>query len=199
MPSVLPSGPFDKHGSQTDNGIAQHVDLALRVLRDAIPVRTPESSNPFEDYRAALASLSSARAAAASGVKQLYFTLDDCYASLPAVAELQHDAAIIDSKLGQFAKDKSLSERLLQVAYVEELDKMVKLLEADPTCLDTLPGAIRTSVRVSELKETETGTSPPTLKVGVKTELERAGRMDRVTLIRAQERGLDAVSFPALY
>lgn len=171
----------------------------MRVLRDAIPVRTPESSNAFEDYRAALASLSSARAAAASGVKQLYLMLDDRYASLPAVAELQHDAAIIDSKLAPLAKDKSLSERLLQVAYVGELERLAKLLEADPACLDALPGVIRTSARVSEMKETEKGTSPPTLKVNVKAELERAGRMDRLTLLRAQERGLDAVSFPALY
>ena len=143
--------------------------------------------------------MSSARAAAASGVKQLYFTLDDCYASLPAVAELQHDAAIIDSKLAPLAKDKSLSERLLQVAYVGELERLAKLLEADPACLDALPGVIRTSARVSEMKETEKGTSPPTLKVNVKAELERAGRMDRLTLLRAHERGLDAVSFPALY
>ena len=93
----------------------------------------------------------------------------------------------------------TLSEKPWCTCCFNVAQDIVKLLEADPTCLDTLPGAIRTSVRVSELKETETGTSPPTLKVGVKTELERAGRMDRVTLIRAQERGLDAVSFPALY
>ena len=86
--SLLHSGPFYKHVPQTDNGIAQHVDLALRVLRDAISVRTSDSSNPFEDYRADRASLSNARAAAASGVKQLYLMLDDRYASLPAVAEL---------------------------------------------------------------------------------------------------------------
>ncbi|KAM5543054.1 hypothetical protein V8D89_003438 [Ganoderma adspersum] len=178
--------------AETDNSIAQHVDLAERVLQHAIPVRTPESSDAFENYRADLASLRSSRAAAASAVKQLYLTLDDRYACLPTAAELHRDAAIIDSKLDQLAKDRSPSERLLQVAYVEELEKMVKLLEADPACPDTLPDVIRASARVSELKGVEAGTSPPTLKVDVKGELERAGRMDRLTLLRAQERGLDA-------
>ncbi|PIL33580.1 hypothetical protein GSI_04203 [Ganoderma sinense ZZ0214-1] len=179
--------------AETDSGMAQHVDLASRALQDVIPASTSDSSNILDAYGADLASLSGSRAAAASVVKELYLTLDERYAFLPTVAQLEHDAAYVDAKLGDLTKDKSLSERLLQAAYVEELEKMAKMLEASPTGPDTIPNMIRTSARVLEPTEVETGRPPPTLKVDVKGELERAGRMDRRVLLKAQERGLDAV------
>ncbi len=180
-----PTSP-NETGSKSDTKMGQHVDLALRALQDTIP--TPASGDVFEAYRADLASLSSSRAMAASTVKQLYLKLDECYASLPTASELQHDAAIIDAKLGELAKDKSGFQDLLQVAYAEELDKMAKQLEAAPVGPDTIASIIRSSTGVSESTE-----AVPSLKVDIKGELERAGRIDRLVLLRAQERGLDTV------
>ncbi|KAI1791153.1 hypothetical protein LXA43DRAFT_1181965 [Ganoderma leucocontextum] len=176
---------------ETDNGMAQHVELALRVLQDAIPTTASKDSDAFEDYSVAIVSLSSSRAAVASTVKQLYLTLDEGYVSLPTASEMQHDATIVDAKLGELAKDKSVSQHLLQVAYVEELVKMAKRLEADPPGPDTIANIVRSSAGLSESREAEI--SAPTLNVDVKGELERAGRMDRLVLLKAQERGLDTV------
>ena len=180
---------------QIDNRIAQHVDLAIRAVQDAIPATATQDSDAFEGYKADLASLSSSRAAVASAVKRLYLTLDERYASFPSAAELQHDAQILDAKLRGLAKDKSASQNLLQVAYIDELEKMARELEAGSATPDTLANVIRSPDAPPGSKEVET--SAPNLKVDVKGELERAGRMDRLVLLKAQERGLDAVRLPA--
>ena len=155
-----------------------------------------EDTDALEVYKADLASLSSSRAAVAGTVKHLYLALDERYVSLPTASKLQHDAEIVHAKLRELAKDRSTSQNLLQAVYVDELEKMARELEAGPATPDTVANIIRSSATVSESKES--GASAPGMKVDVKGELERAGRMDRLALLKAQERGLDTVSLQTL-
>ena len=152
-----------------------------------------DDSDAFERYKADIALLSGSRAEVATAVKQLYRSLDDGYASLPDAAELQRDASTIQTKLAELAKDKTLTEKILQVAYAERLEEMAKQLEESPVGSDAMADILLSSAAFEGSNSHEEGMPAPFVKVDVRHELERAGRMDRLALLRAQENGLDAV------
>ena len=129
-----------------------------------------------------LASLTTSRASAANATRNLYQALDSAYNALPASSDLQEDAALVQAKLNETSRD---SGRLAQAAYVEELERMTHEIESG--------GDVPTFLRVQEEAKAEATSKPPKVDVDVKGELERAGRMDRLVLLEAQENGLDTV------
>ncbi|TBU31059.1 hypothetical protein BD311DRAFT_863568 [Dichomitus squalens] len=172
--------------AEMDNNVARHVDSALRVMHEAVP------HDVLDKYRADIALLSSSRTEATTAVKQLYRAVDDGYGSLPTVGELQDDASTIHVRLNELERDTTLFEKILQVAYAEELEKMAKRLEEAAVGSDEIVNILSSADPGSVSDEEDVPVS--TLKVDVKGELERAVRMDRLALLGRQESGLDAVT-----
>ena len=128
-----------------------------------------------------IATLSKSHTSISSATQHLYESLDSAYNELPSTDELQQDAAIVSAKLAAASRD---SERLLHIAYTEEVERMVKLIEGGADIEDIISQSSSEDVQKAQ-------TTIP--KVDVKVELERAGRLDRLVLLQSQEAGLDAV------
>ena len=140
---------------------------------------------PIEAFGAQISTLNSSRAAVSAAAKQLYQTLDDGYAALPNAADLQRDAELVQSKLNTVDKRRKFVQRIVDAAYVEELERITKRIEAsqDPEVI----------ARMCDVTSLNGVMDMPSLEVDVKAELERAGQLDRLALLRAQEQGLDTV------
>ena len=132
-----------------------------------------------------IATLSKSHTSISSATQHLYESLDSAYNELPSTDELQQDAAIVSAKLAAASRD---SERLLHIAYTEEVERMVKLIEGGADIEDIISQSSSEDVQKAQ-------TTIP--KVDVKVELERAGRLDRLVLLQSQEAGLDAVRYRA--
>ncbi|KAL7277740.1 hypothetical protein ACG7TL_008679 [Trametes sanguinea] len=131
-----------------------------------------------------VASLERARVALSGAIQQLYSSLDDRYGSFPTADELQDHAAALSAKLAGLKGDSASVSDLAAAAYVEELERMTRQLERDPKSLQHLTHLLPAS---SDAK----GSRSPDMFPNVMVELERAGRLDRTALLRAQERGLN--------
>ena len=79
------------------------------------------------------------------------------------------------------------------MAYADKLEEMAKRLEEGPVGSDIIAEILSSSVGFEGSGPHEDGAPGPVVKVDVRHELERAGRMDHLALLRAQESGLDAV------
>ena len=132
-----------------------------------------------------IATLSKSHTSISSATQHLYESLDSAYNELPSTDELQQDAAIVSAKLAAASRD---SERLLHIAYTEEVERMVKLIEGGADIEDIISQSSSEDVQKAQ-------TTIP--KVDVKVELECAGRLDRLVLLQSQEAGLDAVRYRA--
>ena len=132
-----------------------------------------------------IATLSKSHTSISSATQHLYESLDSAYNELPSTDELQQDAAIVSATLTAASRD---SERLLHIAYTEEVERMVKLIEGGADIEDIISQSSSEDVQKAQ-------TTIP--KVDVKAELECAGRLDRLVLLQSQEAGLDAVRYRA--
>ena len=139
----------------------------------------------MEAFSSQISALNSSRATVSATAKRLYQTLDDGYAALPNAADLQRDAEIVQSKLSAVDKGRGVVQRIVDAAYVEELERITKRIEASQD-----PGVI---TRMCDITSSNGAVDLSDLEVDVKAELETAGRLDRLTLLRAQEKGLDTV------
>ena len=131
---------------------------------------------------------SGSRAAVASAVKQLYKTLDDGYAQLPSASELQRDASLVNAKLKEATKVVDV-DKVVDAAYIQELEKMTKRIEQGRGGEEDIARILTSMTNQPTSREEQIN-----VDVDVKEELERAGRMDRTVLLKAQEKGLDSVS-----
>ena len=140
---------------------------------------------PIEAFGAHISTLNTSRAAVSAAAKQLYQALDDGYTSLPNAADLQRDAELVRSKLNAVDKGRGTVQRIVDTAYVEELERITERIEAsqDP----------RVITRMCDITSSNGMVDLPSLEVDVKAELETAGRLDRLALLRPQEQGLDTV------
>ncbi|KAI0827992.1 hypothetical protein BC628DRAFT_1366672 [Trametes gibbosa] len=133
-----------------------------------------------------IASLDHARHAIAGALARLYTALDVSYSALPYANELEDDAAIVQARLARVDTGSTGASVLTQAAYVEELEKLTHKIEASS------PGI---SLQLEELPQVHgtplESTKGNSIVPDVKTELERAGHLDRCLLLQTQESSLD--------
>ncbi|KAI0753161.1 hypothetical protein C8Q80DRAFT_496992 [Daedaleopsis nitida] len=169
--------------AQADDAITRHTNLALHTLGDAELSRT-QPAIP-DGYKSEIAALTASRTAVARTVKQLYRDLDNGYESLPVASELEHEASILHAKMREVTRSIN-ADKLVETAYIEELGRMAKRLEGSDGTQEL--ARIRDSAPETATEDSST----VKVDVDIKLELERGGRMDRLTLLAAQEKGLDA-------
>ncbi|KAI9062452.1 hypothetical protein FKP32DRAFT_1724500 [Trametes sanguinea] len=131
-----------------------------------------------------VASLERARVTLSGVIQRLYTSLDDRYGYLPTVDELQAHVSALNAKVAEIKGGSTSVSDLAAPAYVEELERIARRLERNPESIQELIHAPPDSL-------VETGSRAVETFPNVKIELERAGRLDRIALLRAQERGLD--------
>ncbi|KAL1938516.1 hypothetical protein VTO73DRAFT_11539 [Trametes versicolor] len=168
---------------ETDGTIAKCTQQALALLHTS-----EQQDDVLAILKSEIASLDRARNAIAGAVGHLYRTLDDGYTSLPSAAELADDAAVLQARYTATSKNGSPKHsNLVDAAYFEELEKLASQLKASP------PGRL---AQMQLLHSPSTAQKPQIERLSlsfpdVKAELERAGCMDRLLLLQAQERSLD--------
>ena len=138
-------------------------------------------SRTNDQAKSQLAALTSSRTSVIGAAQHLYQALDNAYDTLPSASDLQQNATLVQRKLKELPHDQ---ERLVQAAYAEEIDVLARQIEGGAD-VSTLP---HRPLANPSLMENSIEGAP-----NVKAELERGGRMDRLILLQAQERGLDAV------
>ncbi len=153
--------------------------LALQALQNA------EGEGGIDALKAEISGLSGSRGTVAATTKQLYQTLDEGYASLPRASELQQDGEAVQSKLQTLTKNRNVTRKIVDSAYVEELEKMAERIEMTQDA--------EVIARILEANSVNPGGDLPDLDVDCKGELEHAGQLDRLALLRVQEEGLDTV------
>ncbi|OSC97301.1 hypothetical protein PYCCODRAFT_1419652 [Trametes coccinea BRFM310] len=164
---------------EVDDVVGRAEHQATAILQAA-----ERQDNDILPLKHEVASLERARVALSGAIQQLYNSLDDRYGSFPTADELQDHAAALSAKFAGLKGDSASVSDLAAAAYVEELERMTRQLERDPESLQHLTHLPPAS---SDAK----GTRSPDMYPNVKVELERAGRLDRTALLRAQERGLN--------
>ncbi|RDX49343.1 hypothetical protein OH76DRAFT_1350927 [Lentinus brumalis] len=166
--------------AESDGTVARVTSLALQALQNA------EGEGGIDALKAEISGLSGSRGTVAATTKQLYQTLDEGYASLPRASELQQDGEAVQSKLQTLTKNRNVTRKIVDSAYVEELEKMAERIEMTQDA--------EVIARILEANSVNPGGDLPDLDVDCKGELEHAGQLDRLALLRVQEEGLDTIT-----
>ncbi|KAH9889399.1 hypothetical protein C8Q73DRAFT_793597 [Cubamyces lactineus] len=175
---------------QADNTIGICTEKAGNLLENA----SGHDKNRIYTLRSELAHLERGRLAVTQTVERLHRVLDDAYDTLPEGLALQEHATMLDSRLRKFQLDPTNASSLIAASYEDELGRMttrIKLLSQNDT--ESLEHLIQSESQPGD-RETTNSTLTLSLVPDVKVELERAGLIDRVSLLAHQERGLDLAS-----
>ncbi|KAI0669615.1 hypothetical protein C8Q78DRAFT_189275 [Trametes maxima] len=164
---------------KTDGTIARCTSQAASILGISA-----NREKQLSALKSKLASLEHARLAIVDSVGRLYQTLDDGYHSLLTVDEIRHNVAAVCARMTGVSSGLPSTSTLLAASYVEELEKATLGLRSSST-----DNAARADGNRQGLK----GGDYPKLIPDIHGELERSGRLDRLILLREQEKGLHDV------
>ncbi|KAI8978290.1 hypothetical protein BD414DRAFT_422136 [Trametes punicea] len=171
---------------EADSTVGQCTRQALDVLQNA-EQRGRESH--LSIARSRIATLERGRCALAIAVERLYRSLDDEYNSLPMADDL-HDKAASVYAIIKAASGHLSPSALYAASYHEELGRITSELKGlSQEQARDLEQYIH-PLWNSEVEEIDSRNIVP----DVKTELERAGTLDRLILSQAQERCLDYIT-----